>query len=699
MVDYTAGAARQQLPSKDFDDEAEIQALLDAGVVITDERRRRPFYFDGRFLAARDLTNEQNYFLTRQADLGQAGGAGVVHGLMVTRVRGPFIRIEAGSGVTTSGEMVVLYDTIPELDLSNIAEMQRLNSAFGLIRIPNEPARTRSGIFILALRPVEFTANPIGSYPTSVTGQRSVEDGDIVEGSAITLIPYPEEGARNEASMRRSRIARKIFVEGGTKGAPAGVLPLALVAIDRGVIRWVDPYMVRREVGAEHGDILGLGFAPRALREAYLLQYEYQLSEVLPERAARGFRFAATEYFHALPPAGHMPAAAIDTKDFTQIFFPPAVQVELSIVPEDEMAALLEESLLLPPIDLTLNDDELASTSVLVLVPVGREHLVELNSRLNNLKRDLRPAAPGMVARRSPLEALRILKPGLLVAAAEADPGDDDWRKVLSQVPLLWYIRRRNLSYRAEVTGEAARVFDDEFKLEIEVGELVEREKLKTKFGRLEKDASQRAKAELYSLMSQPRFRSRSMLLALMAELEVQYKKRERLTSEEILRAAEKFASVGGGEGFARLERELPDLVNDDLIRRLVESGRFPEVELRSRKLSDADLRIFAEELMAEHGTKRVLEDKVTTDQVVTDKVVVEKTGTPTDLTEEARKIAGQIEVVKATKQGEGEPAVAESVSVQRGAEKKAAEKKAAPAAKKVARKRAAKKKTGGGEQ
>src|SRR2546423_15449221 len=96
MVDYTAGAARKQIPSEDFADENEIQTLLDAGVIITDERRRRSFYFDGRFLAARDLTNEQNYFLTGQADLGQAAGTGVVHGLTVRSVRGPSVRLGAG---------------------------------------------------------------------------------------------------------------------------------------------------------------------------------------------------------------------------------------------------------------------------------------------------------------------------------------------------------------------------------------------------------------------------------------------------------------------------------------------------------------------------------------------------------------------------------------------------------------------------
>jgi hypothetical protein len=607
-MDYTAGAAREQIPSGDFADENEIQTLLDAGVIVTDERRRRPFYFDGRFLAARDLTNEQNYFLTRQADLGQAGGAGVVHGLMVRKVRGPFIRIEAGSGVTTSGEMVVLYNTIPQLDLSNIPEIQRLNSAFGLSQIPVEPFRTRSGIFILALRPVEFTANPIGSYPTSITGQRTTEDGDIVEGSAITLIPYPDEGARSDSAMRRSRIARKIFVERGTKGVPAGVLPLAMIAIDRNVVQWVDPYMVRREVGAEHGDILGLGYAPRALREAYLLQYEFQLSELMIERAARGFHFAATEYFYSLPPAGHLPAAAIDVGDFTQIFFPPAMQVDLSIVPEDEVAALLEDSLLLPPVDLSLNDDEMASTSVVALIPVTRERFDELNQKLNTLKRDLKPAAPGMVARRTPLEALRILNPALLAGAAETNPGDDEWRKLLSEVPLLWYIRRRNLSYRAEVTGRYVPAFFDETKLEKSVRNLIKKEGLQLNFAQIEQKTTLWGKADMFAFLSQQKFQTKAMMLTALHQFKEELKTVRQIDSAAVWRVAEQLSSTDTGTGLARLERFHPEVLrNQELVNNLIESDQLFEIDRQAKNLSEDDLSDLARELKASHRASRRL--------------------------------------------------------------------------------------------
>ena len=424
--------------------------------LVVDDRRRRPLYFDGRFLAARDLVREQNYFLTRQADLGRAGGFGVVEGLYVQRGRAPTqLSIGAGHGVTPGGELV----TVPRdftLDLVDVPEIQRLNAAFGLLKVPNDPPRNRTGLFVIALRPVEFSANPVASYPTSVTGTRSVEDGEIVEGAVVTLIPYADEGPNVSPSLRRSRVAHDVFVTGTGKGTAAGALPLAMVSLNRGTVEWLDPFLVRREVGADQGDVVGLGFAPRGLREAHLLQYEAQLREVLALRGQLGYRFAASDYFHALPPAGRLPAACVDAAEFTQIYFPPTVDVDLSIVPEDEIPALVEESLTLPPIDLTRTADELDSTSVVVCIAVPRDQLRTISSRVQGLVRSLRPAAPGMVARRSPLEHLRGVRlPGNFVPVPE--PGDSEdaaWRGLLQMGGMLWYIRRKTLHVRADLAGE-----------------------------------------------------------------------------------------------------------------------------------------------------------------------------------------------------------------------------------------------------
>ena len=91
------------------------------------------------------------------------------------------------------------------------------------------------------------------------------------------------------------------------------------------------------------------GGRPRALAEAFVLQHRAHLGDVLAESQAAGLPplFPAAQYFAALPPAGQLPAAAIlpDEFGFRQLYFPPAVDVDIAFVPTDEIAALVEEAL------------------------------------------------------------------------------------------------------------------------------------------------------------------------------------------------------------------------------------------------------------------------------------------------------------------------------------------------------------------
>jgi hypothetical protein len=527
MWEMTNGAAREKLTARAQVDQDTLEQLRRSGTLVVDERRRRPLYFDGRFLTARDLTREQQYFLARQADLGRAGGTGVVHGLMVTSNGGTSLTIGAGHGVTVGGETVILPKALT-VQLSNLAEVQRLDVSFGLSRRPSPPPRSRSGLYVLALRAVEFSANPIASYPTSVTDPRTVEDGEIVEAAVATLIPYPDDGARSDTGMRRARAAREIFVEGATRGLPVDALPLAMVLLDQGVVRWVDVFLVRREVGSSHGDVLGLGYAPRAVREAHLVQYDHHLADVMRDRAQanRGARFAASEHFVALPPGGRLPAAAINPRDFTQSYFPPEVDVDLSIVPEDEVAALLEESVLLPPIDLTASGDTLESTAVTVLLPVPRQHMrlvrnVLARAEQQNLTRELRTAAPGLVAQRRPLEALaglRLARLGMPVAPVQDNLVDTAWAEALSGAAqagggLLWYARRRNLQYRSDLVGTSLRVVADEFPDELRLEQRLTEGGILAAYRRLQAAASSAAFAEVTAFLSSRKITGSRLLL------------------------------------------------------------------------------------------------------------------------------------------------------------------------------------------
>lgn len=421
---------------------------------IKDDRRRRPLYFDGRFLAARDLTREQDYFLARQADLGRAGGFGVVAGLVASEQDGRVV-ISAGHGVTPSGEMVVLSEQVV-LDPRQALVSETVRVRLGVSRAIEPPTGTRTGLFVIALRPIEYEANPIAQYPTTLDGDRGVHNGDIVEATAVTLLPYPDLGDPTELRLRRAHAAKEIFVDRVTPGLVTDALPIAMVAIDRGRLVWVDPHLVRRELGAEAGDILGVTGAPLALREAFMLQYDDHLREVL--RAVHG-AVVASDHFLALPPAGAMPKSSIDRQRFTQRFFPAEVDVDLSVVPSDELGALLEEARLLPPIDLS-DPDELAGTSVLVLVPVDRSRLDSARAQLVGKRRALPAVAPNLLARKRPLErlvSLPLLRQPLSASVPALSAEDKAWRALLdldSANDVVWYVRRRSLSRKPTTIAE-----------------------------------------------------------------------------------------------------------------------------------------------------------------------------------------------------------------------------------------------------
>jgi hypothetical protein len=431
-------------------DRSIVDKLRQADLLVVDARRARSSYFDGRFLAARDLTRDQNYTLTRQADLSRAGGVGVIAGLGVSSAGNRGLQIGAGQGITMAGELVSLaQDVVVSLD--DVPELARLEATSGVQAAALPAPQTRTGLYVLAMRPIEYTTRQIVRYPTSVDGKRSLEPGDIVEAVALTLVPWRDDAPDPDPWRQRARVAYTLFVEQSTRGIPAETLPLAMLQLERGFVRWLDPWLVRREIGAEHSGVVGFGVVPRALREAHLVQYDQELREIVAQRQARGnLRFAASDYFDVLPPAGRLPAAAIEASDFTQFYFPEQTTVELSIVNDDEVTVLIEDSLLLPPIDVTGAAEDLDHTTIQILIPMAREARRRLT--LGELKRTVRTSQAAL-SRRLPgqiLELLRARPPELLDQIVPVDAGaptEAAWRAALAGVgtQLLWYVRARTV--------------------------------------------------------------------------------------------------------------------------------------------------------------------------------------------------------------------------------------------------------------
>ena len=468
----------------------DMESLLGHSAMVLDGLRRRPRYFDGRFLTGADMTRDQDYIRQRQADLARASGSGVVNGLDVGMVGSPggeMLTITPGHGITPTGDIVTVMTrrSIAPLDLPAV---ERLDASMGLRLSPALPLGRRTGLFLLVLRSVEFTANPIAAYPTSITGPRRIEDGDVIEATAITLVPYPDTGGAANLSEARRAVARALFL-GDAHGLPQDALPLAMIGMERGAIRWIDSAMVRRETGADTPLQVGMGARPRALSEAFVLQHRRHLVDVLRERASAGLpaAFAAAQYFSALPAAGQIPASAIltDPLGFRQLWFPPAVDVDISFVPADEIAALVEESLTLPPIDLLGDPLDLDATGIVVLAPVSRQRLQRFDQALTQLSMKAQ-SDPGQGIRRAPgqmLAALLARRTKYVEAAqrdAEAQAREEAadaeirtwqaaWAEAVSAIPaadgmppLLWYVRRRAVPYASRVAGIAVAVTGDD---------------------------------------------------------------------------------------------------------------------------------------------------------------------------------------------------------------------------------------------
>ena len=519
-----------------------LQRLLGDSALVLDGLRRRPRYFDGKFLTGADLTRDQDYIRQRQADLARATGTGVVVGLDVSvegSAGGENVVITPGHGATPSGDLVMVTSRrrVPLLDLP---ASERLDSTLGLRAIPRMPLGRRTGLFLLALRPVEFSANPIAAYPTNVAGPRQVEDSEIIEATAITLIPYPDTGGAATLAEARRYVARKLFL-GEAAGLPQDALPLAMIAMERGSVRWIDVAMVRRETGADTPVEVSMGARPRALAEAYVLQYRGHLADVLTERARSGqpSAFAAAQYFAALPAAGQLPAAAIlpDALGFRQLWFPPAVDVTLSFVPTDEIAVIVEESLAMPPIDFAADPAELDATAVVVLAPVTRQRLQKFLAALASPTIAARPD-PSQGLRQAPLATLRALAVRRTRAAetaardaeaaaraAAADATIKAWQAAWAeavaaiapaggQPPLIWYIRRRAVPSEARISGIAVALGTDDAGLQARLVPRLAELALTARVNAINAASTPFATARVAAMLGAPRIIASDILMA-----------------------------------------------------------------------------------------------------------------------------------------------------------------------------------------
>ncbi|HEY1606391.1 MAG TPA: hypothetical protein VGF77_12430 [Allosphingosinicella sp.] len=539
-----AEIARATGLSGDVVPRSSIEDTLSTGPLVLDGLRRRPRYFDGRFLTGADLTRDQDYVRQRQADMARASGTGIIEGLQVRTMpltTGQTIRIQPGLGLTPQGDLVML-SAVRDVPLMDLPSTRQLDAALGLSEEPRVPVGRRTGLFILALRAVEFTANPIAAYPRTLTGQRSFQDGDIVEATAVTLIPFPERQGTADLGDARRQAARTIFQSaGGGAGIPQDALPLAMVALERGAVRWIDADMVRRQSAGSAVVDAGFAARPRSLAEAHIAQHRAHLGDILSDMQTRGQApvFPASRYFGLLPPAAQMPAAAIqpDQFGFHHIYFPPTVDVDLAFVPSDEIGAVVEESLALPPIDLDSGAQALQGTGVLILVPVSRARYQRFAASLPGDTIAV-PADAGASGASAATDLLaRIAGRGISASdaasqdAAAQQQADADalrinaWQAAFQEAvaalptangnpPLVWFSRRRAIAYGTYSVGAAVPAAGDDVVTGAIVDANLARLGLTARMAAVDAQATPLAVARALALLGSPQVADSDILTA-----------------------------------------------------------------------------------------------------------------------------------------------------------------------------------------
>jgi hypothetical protein len=287
------------------------------------------------------------------------------------------------------------------------------------------------------------------------------------------------------------------------------------------------------------------------------------------------------------------------------------MDVEVAIVPEDEVPAVIEESMLLPPIDLNAAEDTLESTSIMVLVPVKRHEVVPFDRRLNSLsvKLNVETINPLHVKPLARIYGLRSKLPGYSEPVAlDVDIDEANWRELIARYRTLWYVRRRNLNYKEEVVGESIRVLTDEFDDETDMRRRFREVDLYNRFTHLKTRGSAAADLAMVKLLSSPKFiESKSLLMGAMRELEAV----ERLDEKAVVEIAERFNVKDTGEGTKRVEnvvlenesREDGSTIkaaadrNKARVAKLGDTRVMPELDFIARKLEPEEFEEFSGEV------------------------------------------------------------------------------------------------------
>jgi hypothetical protein len=351
-------------------------------------RLGRLHYFPGRHLTDVALGREQAVRIQRLALRGRAVTAGVVDGLEVgwrPTADGVAFTVSPGHALTTAGLDLVVDRTIevPYAALKLFDHATQQVSAVPIGQLPAPPAAAFAAVLVLEAGFADDADLPLAAQTdddgTDFTPCPRVPEDEVylktTSTDAARLVLYPLPWDEPAGAQWQNRAAWSVFNrEAAGETIPWHELgvPLALIgfAADQKV-EWIDRHAVVRPAGKPRQRVLINPAFDARVWTARFDQFCAQLSTLAaPVGAGELFRF--------LPPIGLLPKtylslaqrAASPTAPAawipTQRFFPRDYVVDVSVVPLEQLDALIADSMRLQPYDLSTRD------AVRMLLPVSQ---------------------------------------------------------------------------------------------------------------------------------------------------------------------------------------------------------------------------------------------------------------------------------------------------------------------------------------
>ncbi len=345
--------------------------------------RRRLSLFTGRALSDTALDHEQAYRSGHLALLGQSVTPGSVSGLELAvdlTSADPLLSLNAGYGILANGEDVTLLSTLR----TNLSTLPVLNAAGDIASLFKDfAAASTAGIVVLQPIVAQLNGVDLDTAPTSqlVSGnleascdqdpsEYAFEDLEIVDGCRLGLVPWPTDvlplpPLAAAPATWRNRLAYAIYAAEIALPADTSFpweligLPIAIAGFDAASkMLFADRYSVVRQGGLPRVRYVlppqpGLAEPIQLVQPALAQARIAQLAEQIVQTP--GISSLAAD-FTLLPPAGILPASAVNFPVKAIPWFPATWSIQAGPIHLEELETALETGMTAEPLDLSKSE-------------------------------------------------------------------------------------------------------------------------------------------------------------------------------------------------------------------------------------------------------------------------------------------------------------------------------------------------------